>query len=83
MCARMSTKDTKLLYCNYKLIHRTWNDNYNLNKWSIKESPNCELFGSEPYIADTIHALVECSWTYNKVEVIIADTDPNRIFFAE
>ena len=80
VCARMSTKDTKLLDFNFKLIHRILNNNYNLNKWSIKESPNCELC-SESYIDDTIHALVDCSWTYNKIDAILADIDPNRIFF--
>ena len=80
VCARMSTQDTKLLNFNFKLIHRILNNTYNLNKWSIKDSLNCELY-SESYIDDTSHALVDCFWSYNKMDAILADIDPNRIFF--
>ena len=78
--ARMSTSDVRLLSFNFKLLHRLVNNNYNLNKWKIKDTSYCELC-SDNKIDDTVHALVDCRWTCDKIELFLANIDPNREIF--
>ena len=78
--ARMSTSDTRLLCFNFKLLHRLINNNHNLNKWKIKDNSYCELC-TDRKIDDTIHALVDCKWTCDKMELLLANLDPNRLIF--
>ena len=78
--ARMSTSDVRLLGFNFKLLHRLINNNYNLNKWKIKDTSYCELC-SDNKINDTVHALVDCTWTCDKIELLLANIDPKRDIF--
>ena len=64
----------------FKMLHRLINSYYNLNRWKIKDNSYCELCPDKK-IDDTIHALVDCKWTCNKMEVLLADLDPNREIF--
>ena len=79
--AKASTKDTRLLCFNYKMLNRINNNCYNLHKWKIKDSPYCE-FCSEPTQDDTIHSLVECNWTCDKVEIILNSFGQDKPYFA-
>ena len=62
------------------MLQRLINSNYNLNRLKIKDNSYCELC-SDKKIHDTVHAFVDCKWTCNKMEVLLADLDPNREIF--
>ena len=75
--AKLSTKDSKLLTFNYKLINRLINNKANLFKWNIGTDPNC-TFCDRNLIDDTYHSFMQCDWTYNKIKQILDDLDPLR-----
>ena len=75
--ARMSTHETRLYMFQYKLNHRLINNNCNLQKWNIKDSPYCSLC-NDNNIDDTYHAMVECRWTFDTLKLILDEIDPNR-----
>ena len=75
--AKRSTKDSRLLNFNFKLINRILNNNYNLHKWDIEEDPLCRLCQANER-DDTYHAFLECDFTCNKINEILNNLDPNR-----
>ena len=75
--AKQSTRDTRLLTFNFKLMHRIINNNSNLTKWNMKSNPCC-TFCSDHEIDDTKHALINCTWTYQKLALILDSLDPDR-----
>ena len=58
-------------------MNRIMNNYYNLHKWNKSSDPYCKLC-SERKLDDTLHALVDCEWTYNKSRIILDCLDPNR-----
>ena len=75
--AKLSTKDSKLLTFNYKLINRLINNKANLFKWNIGTDPNC-TFCDRNLIDDTHHSFMQCDWAHNKIKQILDNLDPLR-----
>ncbi len=51
------TSEEKIRGLQFKLLHNIYPTMYHLNKWKIKESPNCTYCGTTE---TTIHAIFEC-----------------------
>ena len=67
-----STKETKLVAFQFKIIHNVVNHNSNLRKWGIKDTDRCDLCNRDE-VDNTVHGFVTCPWTTRKIVEISVD----------
>ena len=58
-------------------MHRIIDTYSNLHKWKIIQNHNCTLCFDNK-IDDIKHALIECHWTKDKIQIIFANLDPDQ-----